>query len=371
MPIIFSILQYFIYFLWFISSVYVIIGCMGLFYKPKRNNTQSNNVELVIVSIASSNVRDALFQCIERSISIIKKPVYVLIDEGCDLYNELISTHNIINVVLVPRRYRQDLIGKGRSINYFIESTVDETKWYGFLDDDNLLLDDKFLYEIDYYKELGYVASNPVLIPRQGRNSLCFIMDWVRYFDDITTFRLFTGLIGTPLKGLHGELLLVDGKILKEIGFGFRSVVEDFRFSIELVKRHYKVWQSATKVSILSPNSMTDLFKQRSRWAKGVFNDIRYCPLGMKLFISICLSMWYLGFFASWAFSPLWFIYFGSFWYALPGAIYYWTNYIYGTYKAGKLYLIVIIPILNILESLAMFLGFFKNNRKFVVIDKS
>jgi|SRR5205823_4251313 len=78
---------------------------------------------------------------------------------------------------------------------------MQDDKWYTFIDDDNLLLDDTFLYEIPYYEERGFVGCNPVLFTRQGRSTFTTIMDWIRYFEDITVFRFFTGLTKRPWIG--------------------------------------------------------------------------------------------------------------------------------------------------------------------------
>jgi len=113
---------------------------------------------------------------------------------------------------------------------------MQDDKWYTFIDDDNLLLDDTFLYEIPYYEEGGFVGCNPVLFTRQGRSTFTTIMDWIRYFEDITVFRFFTGLTKRPWIGLHGEMLTVKGRVFKEIGYDKSSIAEDFNFAIQLIR---------------------------------------------------------------------------------------------------------------------------------------
>ncbi len=49
---------------------------------------------------------------------------------------------------------------------------------------------------------------------------------------------------------------ILKGSVLREIGFDFNSITEDFRFAMELCKRGYKTWHSSTKVSIKSANSI-------------------------------------------------------------------------------------------------------------------
>jgi cellulose synthase/poly-beta-1,6-N-acetylglucosamine synthase-like glycosyltransferase len=191
-------------------------------------------------------------------------------------------------------------------MNYFIENKVEPHKWYTFFDDDNMILDDRFLYELPYYEQRGYVACNPVLLTRQGRSTFTTIMDWIRYFEDITVFRFFTGLSKRPWVGLHGEMLTVRGDILKDIGYNKASIAEDFYFATRLIRRNLKVWQSDTRVSLRPPNNIHDLCRQRARWFKGIWQDIKYCPSFMRLIMGYRLISWTCGVIGSWIFAPLW-----------------------------------------------------------------
>lgn len=290
--------------------------------------------------------------------------IWILVDEGSELIPELSGER----LVVVPQDYNRDLVGKGRAMNYFIEHIVKADMWYSFIDDDNLIYDDKFLFEIPYYEQMGYVAMNPTLFPRPGKSDISFIMDAIRYFDDLMIFRFFTGFLKTPLIGLHGELLTVKGCVLKEIGYENRSLTEDFRFASELVRRGYKTWQSSTRVCIKSPNSIRDFLKQRGRWFKGIMEDWRHCPVKMQIVVAIRLVIGALGIFGSWALFPLWFVW-GSLWLAMPGGIYCWLIYTYGTIKLKKPYYILLIPLLGIIEAAAFYAGL--KQKTFVVIDKN
>jgi cellulose synthase/poly-beta-1,6-N-acetylglucosamine synthase-like glycosyltransferase len=176
---------------------------------------------------------------------------------------------------------------------------------------------------------------NPVLTMRKGKNTLTYIMDSIRLYDDLTVYRFFTGLLGNPLVGLHGELLCVKGEVLKKIGYDHHTITEDFHFAAELVKRHYKTWQSKTQVSLKSPNSMHDLFRQRGRWFKGIVLELKNSTLPMQLIVGTRVSFWALGLFGSWAFAFLWPMW-GPLWPALPGGIAYWLLYSYGVVKSTK-----------------------------------
>jgi beta-1,4-mannosyltransferase len=392
--------------IWSLYSINVIMGLFGLLYKPRTGSIKSDKVEIVIVSIASRYVKRSLFECIVRTKERFQDvPVSVVVDEGADLLDELIqarrSFKNIVNVVnaryeenrlmlsqggahdiseifklvVVPQSYRRDLVGKGRALSYFTSSnSVDRDKWYAFIDDDNIILDDRFLYEIPYYEQKGYFACNPILVPRPGKSNTCFIMDWIRYFDDNTIFRLFTGVMKKPLVGLHGEMLCAKGSILRSIGYDRKTIVEDFGFATEMVKRDLKTWHSSTKVSIKSPNNVYDLCRQRGRWFRGIWSDYKHCPPLMKLIVGIRLVGWTNGFIGSWALSPLWAFWPIELWifiFISIGGVNIWMIYIFAIIKTKQpLHKMVLIPIFGLFESSAIWIA--KNRRKgFVVIDKN
>jgi beta-1,4-mannosyltransferase len=395
-------LKYLAYFCWAVYSVFVVIGFAGYRYKAKSGNTKCNYIEFVIPTVANKSVRNSLLECIEQTSNRFPDiPLSILVDHGSKLINEfllpltsssigisgLIYTMFIsssiaprpvgkriapIKVVVVPTPYRQDLVGKGRAMNYFIESRVEKDKWYSFIDDDNLILDSSMLYEIPYYEKMGYVACNPVIIPREGRSKVAHIMDYIRRFDDVTIFRFFTGICKIPLLGLHGEMLTVKGSTLKEIGYHRRTLTEDFRFAAESIKQgKMKSWQSSTKISIKSANNIHDLLRQRGRWFKGIAMDLVFCTPAMKAIVGLRMSIWTLGIIGSWALSPLWiFFWRDPTFYFIIGGICPWIAFSVEIIRNKQpLYYIACVPLFGILESLSPWFGL--KHKKFVVIDKS
>jgi len=389
-----------------IYSVFVIIGIVGFHYKAESVPTRANNVEFIIISQASRKVKNSLLDCISNTrIQFPWVPLSLVIDEGSELTDLLlrlvnvtqqqITTTNIIDsmvahqkesiiarqrdtskdlkIIVVPDRYRKDLVGKGRAINYFIDGyVIDENKWYSFIDDDNIILDDKFLYEIPYYEQRGYVAFNPNITARTGNSRFIRIMDFIRKYDDVTVFRFFTGLLGIPYIGMHGEMLTVKGSVLREIKYDFYSITEDFRFTAELIKRKMKVWQSKTNVSIKSANNINDILRQRGRWFKGISLDLKYCPPLMRMIVTSRMVLWIIAIFGTWALSPLW-LSWGIHWQSelfIVSGVYPWIIFIYAIIKNKEpLYCILFIPLFGILESISYWFGI--NNKGFYVIDKN
>lgn len=389
-----------------IYSVFVIIGIVGSHYKAESAPTRANNVEFVIISQASRKVKNSLLDCISNTrIQFPWVPLSLVIDEGSELTDDLLRLVNVtqqqitttnlkdstivhqkesiiarqrhtskeLKIIIVPDRYRKDLVGKGRAINYFIDGyVIDENKWYSFIDDDNIILDDKFLYEIPYYEERGYVAFNPNITARTGNSRFIRIMDFIRKYDDVTVFRFFTGLLGIPYIGMHGEMLTVKGSVLQEIKYDFYSITEDFRFTAELIKRKMKVWQSKTNICIKSANNINDILRQRGRWFKGISMDLKYCPPLMRMIVTSRMVLWIIAIFGTWALSPLW-LSWGIHWqselFIVSGA-YPWIIFIYAIIKNKEpLYCILFIPLFGILESISYWFGI--NNKGFYVIDKN
>lgn len=355
---------------WLSFTSFVFIGAIAQLYQVKQSPHKTKRHEFVVVSIAKRSVRNSLMECVDHLITHFGRCPYILVDEGAELIPALLLKFQYDRVIVVPKNYRTDLKAKGRAINYFIQNVVKDEYWYSFVDDDNLVMDDTFLYEIPYYEAKGYVATNPILKPREGKSTIAYIMDWMRYFDDVTVFRFFIGLLKRPYIGVHGELLTVKGKILKEVGFDFQSITEDFRFSTELVRKDYLMWQSSTVVSIKSPNSISDLLKQRGRWFKGLLLDLPQSSLVVQLLVGWRLALWVLGIFGSWALCWLWFMFDNDFiLLTIPGGAYYLFVYVFGVWKTKRYRYFMLIPALGIIEATSFLPAL--RQKGFVVINKN
>lgn len=126
----------------------------------------------------------------------------------------------------------------------------------------------------------------------------CRLADSIRPADDLTRFAFFTGLLGTPLGGLHGEHVIIRADVEDEIGWDFpNTVIEDAYFAIEFAVRHPR--RSTVLNSYCygaSPSSVRDLLRQRRRWIEGLlrlaFN--RRLPLKQKLPLLYSIFTWSL-----------------------------------------------------------------------------
>lgn len=351
------------------------------FYDPQASDERATNVRLVIVTVAANRVRSALMETIAHTLDNFSDyEVYCLLDEGSDLEQEIRAMDSLTEVV-VPASYECDARAKGRALQYFTETVVAEEPefWYAFIDDDNKILDDTFLYEIPYYEARGYRAMNPVLEPRRGDSVITYMADHIRFVDDLTVYRLFTGVIGRPFLGFHGELLCVSGDVLSSVGFNRESIVEDFAFALELVREGTKVWQSRTRVSILSPHDLSSFLKQRGRWYMGVNQYLPKAPRVSQAVVGLRMTTWSVAITSSWAFIPLWISSYGieiPLWIvgiSFVGSIMYISTVGIGAVRIGGLHgvsLMFLVPVYATLEHLVPIYALWARQTDFVVIDK-
>lgn len=363
-------------------SVMMIVGLLAsASYRTERADERAEDVRLVIPTVAARNVRPALLDTIEHTVERFPDlDVYCVLDEGSDLQAELVARDDITAVV-VPASFDCGAVAKGRAIQYFIEAVVADAPeyWYGFIDDDNRILDDEFLYEIPHYEAKGYGAMNPVLVPRPGRSTLTFMTDHIRYVDDIAIYRLFTGVLGTPYLGFHGELLCARGDVLADVGFDRDTIVEDFAFALELVRRDVRVWQSATRVSVLSPHDVRAFLNQRSRWYLGIARYLSKAPPLTKTVVGLRIATWSVAVTSSWIFFPLWLLGYGV---SLPmwavvtltvGSLVYVGTVAIGARRIGGLrgaLLLTLVPLFAALEQIVPLYALWTRETDFVVIDK-
>lgn len=350
-------------------------------YSTERAEERAENVRLAVPTVAAEHVRESLLETLDHTVEAFPEyEVYCILDEGSDMQAELTAREDISTVV-VPDAYDCDAVAKGRAINYFVETVVDGAPeyWYGFIDDDNRILDDSFLYEIPHYEARGYRAMNPVLVPRAGKSVTTFVADHIRFVDDIAIYRLFTGVLGRPYLGFHGELLCARGDLLREVGFDRDTIVEDFGFALAVAERGVPVWQSATRVSVLSPHGVTAFLKQRSRWYLGIARYLPNAPLTSQVVVGARIAVWTVAVTASWLLLPLWFAGYGV---ALPpwcvavltlGSLVYVGTVGLGALRVGGLRglgYMAFVPVYALLEQVVPLYALWYGETEFVVIDK-
>ena len=144
-----------------------------------------------------------------------------------------------------------------------------------------------------------YLAQGILTFPHELTTSwICRLADSIRPADDLSRFAFFTGALGTPLGGLHGEHVVIRADIEDEIGWDFpETVIEDAYFAIQFSTRYPKRSTTLNSYSYgASPANVRDLLRQRRRWIEGLlrlaFN--RRLPLVPKLPLLYSIFTWSL-----------------------------------------------------------------------------
>ena len=330
------------------GGAYLLLLAIGAFKRPHvpPDVSPADNCLVVVVTVGTERVLPTLRETVAQLLRLGLR--YVVVSS---------RPLDMPNVLVVPK----DQDGtKYKAVRWFALSHARPDTWYIFLDDDSYPLDTKFLQDIAYYGARGYVAGNGVLVPRPGRSALAYALDWIRHFDDLTRFRLALEVLRRPIFGMHGELLIIRGDVLREIWPAMGdTVTEDFRLAMELVRRRYRTFQSRTYVSIKSPNSLRDFVRQRARWANALGDAVRYRNPAPPLSTALA------AFFS--AAIPLTAIYGPTS--ATAVAAVYAAVYIYGSLKAKRYVIDVLLA--SPLELLAMLAGLINRTKRFYVIDKT
>jgi hypothetical protein len=168
------------------------------------------------------------------------------------------------------------------------------------LDDDTHIGEDTAASLAEFIELDGdhfYLAQGILTFPHELTTSkFCRLADSIRPADDLSRFAFFTGAMGTPLGGLHGEHLIVRADIEDEIGWDFpNTVIEDAYFAIQFSMRYSKRSTMLNSYSYgASPATVRDLLRQRRRWIEGLlrlaFN--RQLPLIPKLPLLYSIFTW-------------------------------------------------------------------------------
>ncbi|HEX8348252.1 MAG TPA: glycosyltransferase family 2 protein [Actinoplanes sp.] len=243
--------------------------------------------------------------------------VDIITEEGCEAQQRirlLAARSPLIRVVTVPKRYTtaNGTRFKARANHYSHELRIAEGEarddvWVLHMDDDTGVALDTAIAMAQFIErqrwagdDTRHLAQGILTYPRENAaNMLTWLADAVRPADDIARFAAFTGA-GTPLSGLHGELLLVRASIEATIGwdFGPKAIVEDAQLALTFCKRYpgRSAWFQGRCYGA-SPATVQDFIKQRERWAWGLVGLAcnRTIPLRHRIFLAYSVVSWVAG----------------------------------------------------------------------------
>jgi len=283
---------------WTAYLPFAIVGLAGAFGTSMLNPTKSlKMVEKRVVFMVPTIARHDTVPALKRVINsillcapkhLLNYTIHIITEEGAEGLPSLQKSyrdHPLVEFLVVPKWYKtpNGTKYKARANQYALEyrkateqNTRDVFIYHG--DDDTGVGPDtiwsiaKF---INHDEDKFDLAQGVLTYPFQLSNSwFCKFADSVRPADDLTRFHFFTGMLGRPLVGLHGEHLLVRASIEETIGwdFGEKVKVEDAYFGLFFSLRYRQRSTFLASCSYgASPASILDLVKQRRRWAAGLF----------------------------------------------------------------------------------------------------
>ncbi|WP_045699847.1 glycosyltransferase family 2 protein [Streptomyces rubellomurinus] len=318
--------------LWGMPVFGVLIGFQGVLMVRRRlrqvdRMTPAVPVEddFLIVLVPTIGRHDT-YPALERSVlSYVEHlPPYfpwmrvdILTEEGCaaaEKIDELAGRHPLIRVVTVPKAYQtpNGTKFKARANHYSHELRIEEGEaeddvWVLHMDDDTGVGPDTAAAVAQFVNrqrragdDAKHMAQGILTYPRENAvSTFTWLADAIRPADDIARFRAMTGT-GTPIAGVHGELLIVRSSVEATIGwdFGPKTIVEDAQMALNFCQRYpgRSDWFNGRCYGA-SPAGIKDFLKQRERWAWGLvalcFN--KTIPLRYRLFIGMGMVSWVLG----------------------------------------------------------------------------
>jgi len=320
---------------WSLPAIGSVIGVCGLL-ATRRHIRQINDYwgdrpptlgqDTLIVMVPTIGRQDT-YPALERSVASYCRympsrfpgmRVDIVTEEGCaaeDRIDALAARFPSVRVIAVPKGYTtpNGTRFKARANHYANEIRIAEGEarddvWVLHMDDDTAVGPDTALALarfIQQQREAGrrrgpkHLGQGILTYPREAAtNRLTWLADASRPAADFAQFSVFTGH-GTPLAGLHGELLVMRASIEAEIGwdFGPKAIVEDAQWALIFSRRYpgRAGWFNGRCYGA-SPASLRDFIKQRDRWAWGLIGlaTDKSIPRRTRAMISYSITAWIL-----------------------------------------------------------------------------
>jgi hypothetical protein len=186
--------------------------------------------------------------------------------------------------LLVPEDFRtRHARYKARALEYFRQQRhFGPHDWVLHLDEESVLDERGLEACLDYCRRSPYLyGQGPIFYNNHDfwRHPVLAAADCIRAADDVAKFHLQLARLHRPIFGLHGSFLLAKGTLEDEITWDLPgSLVEDYAFAVECMRRGYGVGEIGGIVREQSPHSIGDLLRQRRRWLVGIRGLSRLSP---------------------------------------------------------------------------------------------
>ncbi|MEX0877483.1 MAG: glycosyltransferase family 2 protein [Candidatus Spechtbacterales bacterium] len=304
---------------WSLNFPIAVLGFSRIILSKKviRSNFSGKTDKLVIFIVPTICRKDTLSPLLRVTESILRLAPANMINFRIDLIIEqdseakrelkkIMQNEKKVNIIEVPRNYTtpHDTKYKARA-NHFATELRTKLKenhpdvYIYHLDDDTHVGKDTISSIAEFIEtEHGnkYLAQGILTFPYQLSTSwFCKRADGIRPIEDITRFKLFTGDLGTPLAGLHGEHLLIRADIEEEIGWDFGpTLAEDAYFGLSFAQKYPGKSASLNSYSYgASPANLRDFINQRKRWATGILGVVFDKRFSLKIRLPLLYSVFY------------------------------------------------------------------------------
>jgi hypothetical protein len=318
---------------WSLPTVGICVGIQGIALARMRSRQLARAprpaavVEDTLLVLVPTIGRDDVYPALERSVLSYTQylPTFfkggfrvdIVTEEGCEAHEKiekLAADDDRIRVLTVPADYTTPQLTrfKARANHYALEvraadGEAREDVWVLHMDDDTGVGLDTASAMAQFINaqrdgktwNRKHLAQGILTYPREyAVNRFTWLADAVRPADDISRFRALTGL-GSPMAGLHGELLLIRASVEQEIGwdFGPQAIVEDAQLALLFCERYPgKSDWFAGRCYGASPATAGDFVQQRARWAWGLLGLAcnRSIPLRSRWFLAVNVLAWVL-----------------------------------------------------------------------------
>ncbi|MDN5795000.1 MAG: glycosyltransferase family 2 protein [Intrasporangium sp.] len=320
---------------WTLPTLAVLIALTGVWRTWRRSPLSAagpvrpvdETLVVVVPTVGRADTVPALFRTVASMVRELPTHfssvrVDVIVEQDCDAAREVVALaaglpH--VRVVTVPRAFgtAHGTLFKARAVHFahLLRQAEGEDRpdvWVLHMDDDTAIAADTAAVLARFVAEQHlagaarlHLCQGVLCYPRElAPNRLLWMADAVRPACDVGLFSATTGR-GSPLAGLHGEMLLIRASVESAIGwdFGPRSLVEDAQFALEFSHRFpgRSAWVPACSAGA-SPATVRDFVQQRERWVWGLLELVwrrnrfagRRIPLRHRMLMLHNVSVWSL-----------------------------------------------------------------------------
>jgi hypothetical protein len=263
--------------LYLLSLPYVALGIWGLLTRtpPLPADPQRTLGRLIICLVTKGTNPEVVLRTYRRLLPLCGPQV-----ELC------VVTDNPVPIphLLVPATFRARCARyKARALEYFRQQQrFGPGDWVLHLDEESVL-DARGLRACEEYcRRSPYLyGQGPIFYNNHEfwRYPVETAADCIRAADDVGKFHLQLARLRWPIFGLHGSFLLVKGSLEDEITWDLQgSLVEDYAFAVECMRRGLGVGEVAGIVREQSTRTLADFLRQRRRWLVGMRGLSRMSP---------------------------------------------------------------------------------------------